>query len=148
MTCGIFSSLEGGLDEVYAEGMSNCNDRIVHWHSALILYVYTHACRQLMSEIKYITDCTMALVSRFATCVAEPLLLQRKYLAYRSSGGCRAAGIPTATITIMTLSFALSFNFQRSTIGNYCQLVVSAKTEIRQYLTVSESHAARRRLYR
>lgn len=117
MTCGFSYSLEDRLDEVCAEGLRKCNECIVHWHSASSLYIYTHATGQLMSENKLITDCILDRVLRFTTCMAELLILQRKHLAYRSSEGCPAQGITSATRT-MILSFAMSLQFQQSIISN------------------------------
>jgi len=74
-------------------------------------FIYLYTCDCTTNEWKkLITDYILALVSRFTTCMAELLLLQRMHLAYRSSEGCPAQGIPSATRT-MILSFAMSFRF-------------------------------------
>ena len=122
-------------------------NRVLAFCLEFIYLSYTHETGQLTSENKLITDFILALVSRFTTCMAELLLLQRKHLAYRSSEGCPAQGIPSATRT-MILSFAMSFQFQQSIVSNHCRLALSAKTEIREYLMVSESNAGRRRTCR
>jgi len=116
-------------------------NRVLAFCLEFIYLSYTHETGQLTSENKLITDFILALVSRFTTCMAELLLLQRKHLAYRSSEGCPAQGIPSATRT-MILSFAMSFKFQQSIIGNDYQRALSAKAEVREYSIVSESNAA------